>query len=99
MAAHVFISALLLVSFIGPLENIYGQKEADEPGALNAATPVLPVPSGTFGIGRIGYEWMDPSRPDTDSADPNAHRDVMVYLWYPAPRTDIGRTGPYLPGA
>jgi len=100
MSGHTFISALLLVSLIGSLENVYGQKERAEPGdALNAATPVLPVPSGPFGIGRIGYEWIDPSRPDTYSADPNAHRDVMVYLWYPAPRTYIGRTGPYLPGA
>jgi dienelactone hydrolase len=64
-----------------------------------AAAPRLPIPSGTVGIGRIGYEWIDLSRPDTYSSDPQAHRDLMVYLWYPAPRGNPKETGSYLPGA
>jgi hypothetical protein len=73
------ICALLLVS---PLwtQKTYGQNNKDEIGGLKAATPTLPTPSGPFGIGRIGYEWIDPSRPDTYSANPDAHRDLMVYL-------------------
>jgi dienelactone hydrolase len=63
------------------------------------ATPSLPAPSGTFGIGRIGYEWIDLSRPDAYSTDPEAHRDLMVYLWYPSPRGNAGEPGWYLPGA
>jgi hypothetical protein len=63
------------------------------------ATPSLPAPSGTFGIGRIGYEWIDLSRPDTYSSDPQAHRDLMVYLWYPSPRRNGREPGWYLPGA
>ena len=43
--------------------------------------PHLPAPSGPFGIGRIGYEWIDTSRPEVHSADPQAHRDLMVFLW------------------
>jgi predicted dienelactone hydrolase len=92
------ICALLLVSLLST-QKIYGQKNKDEIGGLKAATPTLPMPSGLFGIGRIGYEWIDRSRPDTYSANPDAHRDLMVYLWYPAPRTDTGKRGPYLPGA
>ena len=64
-----------------------------------AATPTLPTPSGTFGIGRIGYEWIDLSRPDPYSIAPQAHRDLMVYLWYPSPRGNAGEPGWYLPGA
>jgi dienelactone hydrolase len=64
-----------------------------------AATPTLPTPSGTFGIGRIGYEWIDLSRPDPYSTAPQAHRDLMVYLWYPSPRGDTEEAGWYLPGA
>jgi hypothetical protein len=63
------------------------------------ATPTLPAPSGTFGIGRVGYEWIDRSRPDTYSSDPQAHRDLMVYLWYPSPRGNDEKAGWYLPGA
>ena len=99
-------SLMIVLLLVGTLKNVYGQKDNEnriptdlQPGGLKAAAPTLPVPSGPFGIGRIGYEWIDPSRPDTYSANPDAHRDLMVYLWYPAPRTDVGRTGPYLPGA
>jgi hypothetical protein len=64
-----------------------------------AAPPTLPTPSGTFGIGRIGYEWIDLSRPDPNSTDPKAHRDLMVYLWYPSPHGNTAEAGWYLPGA
>jgi predicted esterase len=97
---------IIVFLFAGALTAIYGQKgyENRTPTDLQqsgpkAAAPMLPAPSGPFGIGRIGYEWIDASRPDTYSANPDAHRDLMVYLWYPASRPDTGRTGPYLPGA
>src|SRR5277367_3988987 len=64
-----------------------------------SAAQILPVPSGTFGIGRIGYEWVDLSRTDAYSTAPQAHRDLMVYLWYPSPRGNAGEPGWYLPGA
>jgi hypothetical protein len=64
-----------------------------------AAIPTLPAPSGAFGIGRVGYEWIDRSRPDGYSSDPQAHRDLMVYLWYPSPRGNGEEAGWYLPGA
>jgi dienelactone hydrolase len=99
-------NVLIVLLLAGTLKNLYGQKEIQnriptdlQPGGLTGAAPMLPVPSGPFGIGRIGYEWIDSSRPDTHSALPDAHRDLMVYLWYPAPRTYSGRTGTYLPGA
>lgn len=97
---------MIIVLLIGTLTNIYGQKDKEnrtptdlQSGGLKATAPALPVPSGPFGIGRVGYEWIDPSRPDTYSANHDAHRDLMVYLWYPTPRTDTRRTGLYLPGA
>ena len=61
--------------------------------------PQLPVPAGLFGVGRIGYEWIDASRSDMHSADPLKHRDLMVYLWYPSPKRESGKLGLYLPGA
>jgi hypothetical protein len=84
--------ALLLVSLLWT-QKTCGQKNNDEIDGLNAATPTLPMPSGPFGIGRIGYEWIDTSRPDTYSANPDTHRDLMVYLSYPVPRTDTGNRG------
>jgi predicted dienelactone hydrolase len=61
--------------------------------------PHLPAPAGPFGIGRVGYEWVDMSRPGGHSTDPQAHRDLMVYLWYPSLRGKAEGTGEYLPGA
>lgn len=65
----------------------------------DSAPPRLPVPSGRSGIGRRAYEWTDPSRPDRYSSAPNAHRRLMVYLWYPASQKNDSTRGVYLPGA
>jgi predicted dienelactone hydrolase len=59
----------------------------------------LPEPSGPYGIGRAGYEWIDSGRLDPNSTVPGAHRALMVYLWYPTPKSAAGQTEPYLPGA
>jgi predicted esterase len=64
----------------------------------------LPEPSGPFGIGRIGYEWIDDARQDAYSSDPDtsaphAPRDLMIYLWYPSLRKVSASPGAYLPGA
>jgi pimeloyl-ACP methyl ester carboxylesterase len=59
----------------------------------------LPVPSGPFGIGRVGYEWIDNARPDAYSTDPKANRALMVYFWYPTPQSTAGVAESYLPGA
>lgn len=67
--------------------------------AHSAAAPQLPTPSGPFGIGRVGYDWTDASRPDRYSSDPNAHRELMVYLWYPTSQKSSDSHGAYLPGA
>jgi dienelactone hydrolase len=59
----------------------------------------IPVPGGPFGIGRVGYDWVDSSRPDLNSNQPNAHRELMVYFWYPASAKAAETKGAYLPGA
>jgi predicted dienelactone hydrolase len=70
------------------------QAGASQPPALK-----LPDPSGPFGIGRASYEWTDASRPDGYSTDSDAHRALMVYLWYPTARGAAGKAAAYLPGA
>jgi hypothetical protein len=62
------------------------------------AAAQIPLPNGPFGIGRIGYHWVDTTRHDTDAADPKAPRELMVYVWYPAEKAASAR-GAYLPGA
>lgn len=61
--------------------------------ATNVATKPdfgdLPHPTGKFAVGRVAYDWADRSRADEFSKDPQAHRELMVYVWYPA---DFGLT-------
>ncbi|MFZ0297911.1 MAG: hypothetical protein WAM13_06125 [Candidatus Sulfotelmatobacter sp.] len=59
----------------------------------------LPAPKGKCAVARIGYDWVDRSRPEALSKIPNAHREIMVYVWYPAERGRNSKPAEYLPGA
>ena len=62
--------------------------------------PSLPLPTGSYGVGRVSYELTDTSRLEPLSSKPGAPRRMMVYVWYPTDRKAMkGRaTAPYLPG-
>jgi hypothetical protein len=81
---------LAIVLFVGA---------AAVPFASFAQTPAMPLPAGPFGIGRVGYDWTDDSRQEDQSADPKAHRELMVSFWYPAAEKSAGTRGAYIPGA
>lgn len=46
---------------------------------------LLPAPSGPYAVGRTSLEWTDASRPD--KASPGGYRQLVVWLWYPAEKT------------
>jgi dienelactone hydrolase len=49
---------------------------------------VLPAPRGPHPVGRVLMDWKDTQR----------SREVMVFLWYPAPDGASGRRVEYIPG-
>lgn len=60
----------------------------------------LSHPSGLYAVGRIGYDWVDKHRADEFSLVPSAHRELMVYIWYPATKPAVSeKTADYLPNA
>jgi predicted dienelactone hydrolase len=65
-------------------------------GALSIVVPVFrfPHPTGPYAIGTLTYHWVDASRSDILNADPNARRELMVQVWYPA---DAHPASPYAP--
>ncbi len=74
---------------------------AQQPIASNsvktsAPVPEIPYPSGPSGIGRVGFDWIDTTRPD--NYDPKRERELMVYFWYPTAKS-VGAKGQYFPGA
>jgi predicted dienelactone hydrolase len=84
----VSVTAVFLISIACP-RAVLGQ----------TALPKLPSPSGPFGVGRVGYDWIDASRPAWNSTDPQAHRELMAYLWYPTARKHADVREAYIPGA
>jgi hypothetical protein len=60
----------------------------------------IPPPSGSFTVGRISYDWVDRSRPEVLSKVPNARREIVVDIWYPArPGKLKSVIAPYFPHA
>jgi dienelactone hydrolase len=49
---------------------------------------VLPGPRGPHPVGRVLVDWTDPRR----------NRELMVFIWYPAPDGAQGRHASYIPG-
>jgi dienelactone hydrolase len=87
----------ILIAFVCSASFACVQQPATSSGVQRTAEiPQIPPPSGPFGIGRIGFDWIDASRPD--DYDAKRHRELMVYLWYPAAKSP-GANGRYLPGA
>ena len=98
------IITLCIVSLLSPVSYFSTHSHAvGASPAISSQTPpaiklALPVPSGPFAVGRITYHWTDSSRPEPFSLHMGAHREVMVYVWYPAAKSKVaGQTAPYLP--
>jgi glyoxylase-like metal-dependent hydrolase (beta-lactamase superfamily II)/dienelactone hydrolase len=46
--------------------------------------PALMNPTGPYSVGVTQFDWVDLSRPEPATADPNDHRQLPVQIWYPA---------------
>jgi dienelactone hydrolase len=44
----------------------------------------LPAPNGTYAVGQMFLRWVDASRPEILTDDPNDVREVVAVIWYPA---------------
>jgi dienelactone hydrolase len=106
MKRSTLLMVVVIATVAGRFSDLRGQTSPTGSPSQSAETKVtrssafkLPDPSGTLGIGQIGYEWTDMARSDVYSTDPQAHRTLMVYLWYPSSRSTGGDRAPYWPGA
>jgi predicted dienelactone hydrolase len=61
-------------------------------------TPLtLPSPTGSFSVGRTGFDWVDPARTDTLAGQPGLPRELAVWVWYPGEMNPAAQPAPYLP--
>jgi predicted dienelactone hydrolase len=69
--------------------------------ALPIVLPVFhfPKPTGPYAIGTMTYHWVDTSRPELFTADPNDHRELMAQVWYPARNEPSAPRAPYIQDA
>lgn len=61
-----------------------------------AAASSLPKPTGIYGVGSARFSFVDSTRPETFTPDPNDFREVAFRVWYPALKTSCTRRVPYL---
>ena len=66
--------------------------------AMPIVLPVFrfPHPSGPYEIGTLNYHWVDTSRAEIFTTDPNARRQLMVQIWYPAQGKPSSQRAPYV---
>lgn len=60
---------------------------------------VLPKPTGPYSVGRTLFDWKDPKRDDPYSSAIGKHRELMVWLWYPATVAPQSKPAGYIPSA
>ncbi|MCL5671280.1 MAG: hypothetical protein M1423_08305 [Acidobacteria bacterium] len=60
---------------------------------------VLPKPTGPYAVGRVLFDWKDQKRVDPYSSAIGTHRELMVWLWYPAKVAAQSKPAAYIPPA
>ena len=60
---------------------------------------VLPRPTGPYTVGRELFDWKDLKRVDPYSNSIGRHRELMVWLWYPASASPQAKPADYIPSA
>ena len=67
---------------------------------LHSRPVTLPAPAGSHSVGRVEYDWVDQTRPETFGLGHDGHRELDVWIWYPAsPAATRQAPAPYLPPA
>jgi hypothetical protein len=57
----------------------------------------LPTPTGPFAVGRMTFAWTNDLEEDELAPAPGAKRQVLVWVWYPASRSQRDPKTEYLP--
>ena len=59
---------------------------------------VLPAPTGPHRVGRVAVDWVDATRHEIYSTNPDDVRELVVWIWYPAIHHPSSERAAYLPG-
>jgi dienelactone hydrolase len=84
----IILLILALIGLFGALVHFGDHREV-----------VLPAPTGSYAVGRTLLDWTDLKRDDPYSAAIGKHRELMVWLWYPAGTSQRSKPADYIPPA
>ncbi|HEX4962647.1 MAG TPA: family membership [Thermoanaerobaculia bacterium] len=57
----------------------------------------LPIPTGSFTVGRTIQDWTDEAHVDTLAPVPGTKRELLVWIWYPSAAGQPAMMDDYLP--
>ena len=61
------------------------------------SAPQVARPTGPWSVGTRTFDWVDASRAEPASEDPEDHRAIVVQIWYPADADPAPAPAPYMP--
>jgi hypothetical protein len=61
------------------------------------STVTLPVPTGSFSVGRTIRDWTDSVERDPLAPVPGTQRELLVWIWYPSASGQSAVADDYLP--
>ena len=82
------VAALGLIGFAALLATLWLEHETEL---------TLPSPTGPFAVGRKIYDWTDDTAIDTLAPTPGTHRELSVWVWYPAAPQPSAAKQDYIP--
>src|SRR5215472_5052855 len=80
----VIVSLLILTLWLGVITGLIGIH--------------FPQLTGSYAVGRISYDLLDPSRQEPFLNNPRAKREIMVTVYYPADPPTNAHPAPYVEG-
>lgn len=60
-------------------------------------TVVLPKPTGSFIVERVGYDWIDHTRNENYSLSKGSKRKLPISIWYPSDSNQHAKRTKYFP--
>src|SRR5207253_2354701 len=67
-------------------------------GRERSSHVTLPVPTGSFQVGRTIDWWIDDTTRDALAPVPDAKRELLVWIWYPSTSARSTDVAEYVPG-
>jgi predicted dienelactone hydrolase len=83
LSVPALLAPALAVSLLAPAQNL-------------PERVTLPVPTGTYAVGREAFDWTDDARIDDFAPEAGTRRSLTGFIWYPAV-AGTARRADYLP--